>query len=202
MKWNHEATVLVACAALILPHYQQDAPSAFDQCRTVVSSDLIDGKAPSFAAFLVAVPQIADIPKLDLKSSPTARMYRTLLRREISKGPNFAGYYRVAIWGCGTSCANFAVVNLKTGRVITPEHIYATSTVYFGLGDQAVFPDSQSGDEVFGFRKDSKLLVILGDLNEDEGREGAFYFVLDDERLSLIHSTLVKKDCESLRRKL
>jgi hypothetical protein len=140
-------------------------------------------------------------PKLDLNSSPTAKMYRTLLRQEVSKGPNFAGYYRVAIWGCGTSCANFAVVNLKTGQVITPEHFYATSTVYFGVEARTVFPDSQSGDEAFGFRKDSRLLVILGDLDEDESREGAFYFVLGGERLRLIHSTLVKKDCENLRSK-
>jgi len=94
----------------------------------------------------------------------------------------------------------FAVVNLKTGRVITAEDFYSTSTVYFGVEDQKVFPDSQSGDEVFGFRKDSRLLVVLGDLNEDENREGAFYFALEGERLHLIHSTTVTKDCESLRR--
>jgi hypothetical protein len=43
--------------------------------------------------------------------------------------------------------------------------------------------------------------VILGDLDEDESREGAFYFVLNDERLRLIHSTLVKKNCENVRGK-
>ena len=52
-----------------------------------------------------------------------------------------------------------------------------------------------------GFRNDSRLLVILGDLDEDESREGAFYFVLDNERLRLIHSTPVKKNCENLRDK-
>jgi hypothetical protein len=179
---------------------QQNAfPSAYDKCRIVTSSDLTDSKAPRFAAYRVPVPQIAEAPKLDLNSSPTARMYRTLLRQEAYRGPNFAGHYRVAIWGCGTSCAMFAVVNLKTGRVITPEKFYATSTVYFAVEDQKVFPDSQSEDDVFGFRKDSKLLVILGDLDEDESREGAFYFVLDHERLRLIHSTPVAKDCENLR---
>jgi hypothetical protein len=201
MKWNHEATALIACVAFILPHCSQDAPSAFDKCRTVTSSDLTDGKAPSFAVYRVPLPQVPGTPKLDLKSSLTARMYRTLLRQEVSKGPNFAGHYRVAIWGCGTSCAMFAVVNLQTGRVITPDNFYDTSTVYFGVEGQKFFPDSQSGDDFFGFRKDSKLLVVLGDLDEDESREGAFYFVLDDERLLLIHSTLVKKNCENVRGK-
>jgi hypothetical protein len=71
--------------------------------------------------------------------------------------------------------------------------------VYFAVEDQKVFPDSQSEDEVFGFRDDSKLLVLLGDLDEDESRQGAFYFVLDHERLRLVHSTPVEKDCENLR---
>jgi hypothetical protein len=95
----------------------------------------------------------------------------------------------------------FAVVNLRTGRVITPEGFNAASTVYFGTEGQKVFPDSQSGDDVMGFRKDSRLLVIPGDLDEDEGREGAFYFVLERERLRLIHATTVTKDCENLRGK-
>lgn len=201
MKWNYEATTLVACAALILAHFQQDVPSPFDRCRIVTSSDLIDAKAPSFAGYRVPVVQTAASPKLDLKSNPTAKMYRTLLKQEVFKGPNFAGHYRVAIWGCGTSCAMFAIVNLKTGRIITPERFHATSTVYFGAEGQKVFPDSQSGDDVFGFRKDSSLIVILGDLDEDESREGAFYFVLDGEHLRPIYSTVVKKDCENLRGK-
>jgi hypothetical protein len=201
MKWNREFVALLAVSVLSLPHSRQDSPSAFDKCRIVTSSDLADSKAPSFSAYRVPVPQVAESPKLDLTSSPTARRYRTLLREEVSKGPNFAGHYRVAIWGCGTSCAMFAVVNLTTGRVIIPDGFHATSTVYFGIEDRKVFPDSQSGDEVFGFRKDSRLLVILGDLDEDESREGAFFFILDAEHLHLVHSTPVKKDCAYLRDK-
>jgi len=189
------------CLAPELRAQQDDFPSAFDKCRAVTSADLTDSKAPRFAAYQVPVPRTADSPKLDLRSSPTARMYRTLLRQEAYKGPNFAGHYRVAIWGCGTSCAMFAVVNLKTGRVITTENFHSTSTVYFYVEDQKVFPDSQSEDPVFGFRKDSRLLAILGDLDEDESREGAFYFVLEKERLRLIHSTPIDKDCEKLRQK-
>ena len=202
MKCNYEAAVfLVLCASGLLTRQQEDLPSEFDKCRIVTSADIADKQAPTFAAYHVPVQQLVQSPKLDLKSSPTARRYRTLLRQEVSEGPNFAGHYRIAIWGCGTSCAMFAVINLKTGRVITPEGFYATSTVYFGVEGQKVFPDSQSADDVMGFRKDSRLLVILGDLDEDESREGAFYFVLEDERLRLIHSTLVTKDCEKLRGK-
>jgi hypothetical protein len=93
----------------------------------------------------------------------------------------------------------FAIVNLKTGRVITPDGFASTSAVDFAVESWDVLPESQRDDGLFGFRKDSRLLLVVGDLDEDESREGAFYLLLDNERLRLIHSTLVAKDCEKLR---
>jgi hypothetical protein len=189
------------CVVPGLQAQRDDSPSAFDKCRIVTTEDLVDKEAPAFAAYRVASPETVENPNLDLKSSPTARMYRTVLRREIARGPNFAGHYRVAVWGCGSSCSMFAVVNLITGRVITPEGFSHTSGVYFGVDNQKLFPESQQDYWLLGFTKDSRLLVVLGDLDEDESREGAFYFVLDHERLRSIHSTPVKKNCENLRDK-
>jgi len=181
-----------------LPQHD-DLPSAFDKCRMVTTEDVIDKRAPTFATYRDTSPETVENPNLDLKSNPTARMYRTVLRSEIARGPNFAGHYRVAVWGCGSSCSMFAVVNLITGRVITPEGFSVASGVYFDIVDQKALGGSQSEYWLLGFRKDSRLLVVLGDLDEDESREGAFYFVLDHERLRLIHSTPVKKECENLR---
>jgi len=178
---------------------QDDSPPAFDKCRTVTTEDVTDKRAPTFAAYRVTSPETVENPNLDLTSNPTARTYPTSLRREMAQGPNFAGHYRVAVWGCGTSCSMFAVVNLATGRVITPEGFSHTSGVYFGVDSQTLLPGSQRDSWLVGFTKDSRLLVVLGDLDEDESREGAFYFVLEHERLRLIHSTPVKKNCESLR---
>jgi hypothetical protein len=183
-----------------LPQHD-DSPSAFDKCRMVTTEDVIDKGAPTFATYRVTSPETVENPNLNLNSNPTARMYRTVLRSEIAKGPNFAGHYRVAVWGCGSSCSMFAVVNLITGRVITPEGFSHTSGVHFGVDNQKAFPESQRDYWLLGFTKDSRLLVVLGDLDEDESREGAFYFVLDHERLRLIHSTPVKKNCENLRDK-
>jgi hypothetical protein len=167
----------------------------------VKPSDLIDKDAPHFTDYHISISPVQGSPQLNLKSNPIAKTYRTVLRQEMAQGPNFAGHYRVAIWGCGSSCAMFAVVNLKTGRVITAERTGRTSAVFFGIDDQKMFPDSQSESGLFGFRKDSRLLAVVGDLDEDESREGAFYFALEAERLRLVHSTLVRKDCEKLREK-
>lgn len=187
------------CSVPVLQAQQDDSLSTYEKCRLVTAADLKDKKAPKFSAYRANSSETVEKPKLDLKSNPTARMYRTVLRHEVVLGPNFAGHYRVAVWGCGTSCAMFAIVNLKTGRVITPSGFSSTSAVDFEVESWDVLPHSQHDDGLFGFRKDSRLLLVLGDLDEDESREGAFYLVLNNERLRLIHSTLVAKDCDKLR---
>jgi hypothetical protein len=160
-------------------------------------SDLSDKGAPTFAAYRDNIRGMSGHPKLDL-SNPTARYYRTWFRSEVAKGPNYAGHYRVVVWGCGTSCAMFAVVNLNTGRVIQADGFSNISTVYFD-DDQKFFSNPKRDYWGFDFRNNSKLLVVVGGLDEDEEREGAYYFVLGQEQLRLIHSKVVKKDCDSLR---
>jgi hypothetical protein len=46
-----------------------------------------------------------------------ARQFRTRLRQAASERPNFNGHYRIAYWGCGTNCIQWAVINLRTGAV-------------------------------------------------------------------------------------
>jgi hypothetical protein len=119
--------------------------------------------------------------------------YRTVFRLEVEKGPNFAGHYRVVEWGCGSSCEMVAVVNLRSGRVITPEAFDRVSGVFFYADD--FLPQKDSDGWGFRYKLDSRLLVAVGDLDEDESREGAFYFVLDREKLRSVYSTDVKKNC-------
>jgi hypothetical protein len=195
MKCKFLSAVILIMATPVLSISQQTGLSAFSKCELVISSDLSDNQSPTFAAYSAVVPKVSG-SRLDLESNPTARMYRTLLRREVALGPNFAGHYRVAVWGCGSSCSMFAVVNLDTGRVITPDGFSSTSLVFFDVDD--FLPRTQSDYFGFRFRKNSKLLVVIGALDEDEAREGAFYFVMANEHLRLIHSTIVKKDCENL----
>lgn len=53
---------------------------------------------------------------------PEAENYRTKIREAVQAGPNFAGKYTVAEWGCGATCSNAAVINVETGEIL-----------YFGL---------------------------------------------------------------------
>ncbi len=54
---------------------------------------------------------------VELRSQPWARGFRTVLRAGAAEGPNFAGAYTVVVWGCGTQCQRWAVVDARTGRV-------------------------------------------------------------------------------------
>jgi hypothetical protein len=64
--------------------------------------------------------------KPDVRSG-TAHRYRTVLRDEAAEGVNFNGHYRVATWGCGTNCIEWAVIDLATGRVwMAPEPVTST----------------------------------------------------------------------------
>lgn len=88
----------------------------------------------SLAAFAMgdeAAPRFSDFPVHELyrgKPAPAqpasrfARMYGTVIREGSAEGPNFAGHYTVVLWGCGTSCVQFAIVDAATGAVYDPPY--------------------------------------------------------------------------------
>jgi hypothetical protein len=80
----------------------------------------------------------------------------------------------------------FAVLNLNTGRVIQADGFSNISAVYFD-NDQKFFSNPKRDYWGFDFRNNSKLLVVVGGLDEDEAREGPYHFVLGHEHLRLIH---------------
>lgn len=57
---------------------------------------------------------------IDFQNNPKALEYRTALKDSAKKGPNFAGNYAIATWGCGTECQGIAVIDGKNGKVYFP----------------------------------------------------------------------------------
>ncbi|TKC86985.1 hypothetical protein FAZ69_19590 [Trinickia terrae] len=100
-----------------------------------------------------AQPQAATHPVL---TSKKAQLFRTVIRNEFSEPANFAGHYRVAIWGCGTDCRDFAILDKDTGSVYTMP------------GESEVNGVMGNDDERINFRMDSKLFIISGCFNENE----------------------------------
>jgi hypothetical protein len=53
-------------------------------------------------------------------ATPLDRKYKTMIRSTAADGPDFAGHFAIASWGCGTGCLEFVIIDLKTGRVYDP----------------------------------------------------------------------------------
>lgn len=133
-------------------------------------------RVPIFAQF--RVPISTQKPKTpNLKSHKDARMFRTNLRNAAKAGVNFAGHYALTYWGCGASCGVGAIVDLKTGKVFFPDQL------------NGVWAQEWPGRKMipFGFRKDSRMLVLHGylpnDYNGDRVTYGYHYFVWNGSKL-------------------
>jgi len=78
----------------------------------------------------VRPPQMSDFPVTKIykgrpsavaqNSSPIAREYKTRIKEAAKGGPDFAGHYSVAEWGCGSNCQAFAFIDSQTGKVFDP----------------------------------------------------------------------------------
>lgn len=109
---------------------------------------------------------------VDLRSDPTAREFRTRIGAALEKGPNFAGHFVIATWGCGTMCLAGAVVDSRTGRVFP--------------GDTAI--DFSCRHE---FQRTSRLLIIYApdsatDYPEECRRVPPGYFLWADDHFERV----------------
>ncbi len=110
-------------------------------------------------------------PVAPVLSTAEARRYRTIIRRHAAAGPNFAGNYSIAVWGCGSTCVGFAVVDARNGKVhFHPEVRRAMQVAY-------------QVESVLQFRLDSRLLVIAGETEGPGGQSssGKFYYEWKDD---------------------
>ncbi len=126
--------------------------------------------APRFADFPAprrVHPYVA--PQL---TSRAVRMYRSTLGAEAANGPNFAGNYTIAAWGCGSACSAAAIINLGTGRVAFPAELGRISTRYV----RDWVSDRPLRYRGMRFSPDSRLLIVIGSAVGAETDESAVYY--------------------------
>ena len=109
------------------------------------------------------------------------RNFRTRINRTQSQSVNFAGEYILSTWGCGTSCLMGVAVNARTGKVIT---LPGSVCCWKGPGERVIF------------RKNSRLLVIAGLINE-AGLHGAHFYELKENGFAHI-KTIPVEEIESV----
>ncbi len=121
-------------------------------------------------------------PKIKSKGH---RLFRTQLLKAASTGPNFAGHYTVASWGCGSDgCTSFSIIDAKTGEILE------------GVGTTVSRSCKQDWQEkTIIYKPDSSLFIINGNLNDED--LGVFYYELKDKKLKLLKSTPHPKEKKS-----
>jgi len=113
---------------------------------------------------------------VDLASHPLASRFRTRLREAAGKGPNFAGHYTIASWGCGSGCLQYAIVDARNGRVFFPPQARFVDKM------RVTEPEHLSYEDVLRryFRRDSALFMVVGrplaGSPLDGNDEGIFYY--------------------------
>ena len=76
-------------------------------------------------------------PAVPILATARQRLYRTMIREGAKQGPNFAGHYTIAGWGCGSSCAGFAIVDAITGKTFdTPFKYYEMEEISYNLNSR------------------------------------------------------------------
>jgi len=132
-------------------------------------------------------PKFSDYPATDalqghnaplVFSSAKDRQFRTFLKENAGKTPNFAGHYILATMGCGTQCAQGVVIDASTGMVYwLPETI------------NPIDMNDTSDDSLIKFRPESKL-VIFPTINEAESTDYGYlrHYVFENNRFYLVYS--------------
>ena len=130
-------------------------------------------------------PRLQDYPVTDIfrgrpadpvLSTKDARMFRTQLRRQAALGPNFAGHYTLALWGCGAGCANGAVIDARSG------HVWFVPFSFEDVWEDGYIVCSHGSD----FEIASDLLIVQGRVNPG-GTSGRHYFRWRNGRFTLVY---------------
>lgn len=149
--------------------------------------------APAFADYPAPIYH-GKLAAPDVRTHPRSRLFRTMIRQGAKAGPNFAGHYTLVFWGCGTNCLELAIVDAKTGQVFHPENLQAVDNLSVAFEDFDLLPPADSFAMV-KYRPDSRLLLVIGGINEDERLRGISYFVWDGKALQ--RSLFVPRPLES-----
>lgn len=179
LKWSLRISLLMFCAVGWRAHAAQtetdvNAKDSMGYTRLIRAAEKGDTAGPPrFEDFSVRILYRGLPARIDLASNPAAREYRTRLKHAARKGPNFAGHYTVADWGCGSNCEVFTVIDAASGKV------------YSGTG----------AERGALFRLDSALFIAdppnrpdaVAHNDDPTERQPVRYYVWRDDKFTLIY---------------
>jgi hypothetical protein len=153
-------------------------------CSVALGSDKDKKTSPRFEDF--PVKEVWEGKPAPVKLTlPSERKYQARLRGAAKEKPNFAGHYRVVIWGCGSECISGAILDLQTGRVYSPPMANdSNDEMHFSFCQSAYYPSR------VGYRVNSRLLIVRCGLNfverQNDNVPDTYYFVWENNRFRLL----------------
>jgi len=139
------------------------------------------GEVPTFDQFKVT-DKFTGKSATPILQTRMQKTFRTMIRDAAQAGPNFAGHYALAQWGCGAGCVSMAVVDCKTGKTVDgPFNLlgFDLSNLYEG------------GEEQLDFRPDSRLIIARGCPGEKDC--GTYYYEWTNDHFKLLRKTPATK---------
>lgn len=132
-------------------------------------------KGPAWAlkfADFAAAESFHGKPAKPILATTGRRMFRTMVREAAAKGPNFAGHYTIAEWGCGSGCMSIAVVDAVSGKVFPAPFKILSMPMAEGEG----------GHEYQGAVYQLKSRLLIADGCPEEAKCGAYYYEWRDNK--------------------
>jgi len=120
---------------------------------------------------------------VNFDSLPNAKLFQTTISEQSLDGPNFAGYYTVATWGCGTECQGYAIIDAKTGDIVDYEP-YLENQVSYGLSFEldsnilTLNPKSSNQEYLDSIKGSSVSEVVANDFEAHKAR--IYYQLIED----------------------
>lgn len=135
-------------------------------------------RAPKFEDFSITEIYKGKTAELDIDKNSEAQEFRGALRYATQSGPNFAGHYMVAEWGCGSTCQDGMIIDIATGKVYDPFTKATSRGTYYKLNSNLFVADPYSDDTP---------------LVEEILRIPVKYYIWKDNKLSQIY----QEECSS-----
>lgn len=121
-------------------------------------------------------------PMLAADANPEDRETGAILDAA-EKRPDFAGQYRMAIWGCGSACIGAVLLDVRTGR------IFDTPFLDFSYDYVQAVGANVDRFEPLKYRPDSRLIIATG--CPKERRCGTRAYEWDGTQFRLIREVLI-----------
>jgi hypothetical protein len=126
----------------------------------------------------LAAPRFVDFPATPYRGKPAgvhlrdakSREYASALRTASHQPTNFAGRYVLATWGCGASCIMGAAIDAKTGAVAWVPFTVCCWNLEI--------------TEPLEYRRESRLLIVHGSLDEQGAGSAVHYYEFDGTRFA------------------